>query len=129
MQKKGENKMANGIKILKTMTQDFMASNGEHYFIVKVRIPDYKSDGTRICYGIINHKDVEESGKLKRQIGGGEMVLSDTVAELIDRVEKGIKVDELEAQGMDRMAAVLMVMNGMKKDEAEMWAKRINGAA
>ena len=101
------------LKTLEIVTQDYMPSDGEHYLIIKTGL------GGNNEYGIINHKDIGKDGRLKRQLNGLQMMLSKTVAELIERKEQLIKVDKLEQSGIDRTVAVIMVMMGKTQAEAE----------
>lgn len=105
--------MATELKELEIVTKDYMPTDGEHYFIVRTGLGGYHE------YGIINHKDIDKNGKLKRPLNGIQMMLSPTVAHLIDLKEKCIKVDRLEEQGISRMVASLMVNLGKSREEAE----------
>lgn len=98
---------------LQVVTKDYMPTDGEHYIIVKTGLGGYNE------YGIINHKDVGKDGKLKRQLNGLQMMLSKTVADLIDLKEKCIKVDRLEENGIKREVAALMVNLGKTQAETE----------
>lgn len=101
------------LKTLEIVTKDYMPTDGEHYFIVRTGLGGYNE------YGIINHKDIDKNGKLKRPLNGLQMMLSRTVAELIDLKEKCIKVDRLEAEGIGREVASLMVTLGISRERAE----------
>ncbi len=104
---------------IQVVTKDYMPSDGEHYMIVKTGL------GGTNEYGIINHKDIKD-GRLTRQLNGLDMMLSSTVAELIDRKEKIIKVDRLEASGIKREVAVLMVTLGKTQSEVEKIMEMVN---
>lgn len=58
-------------------------------------------------------KDIDESGKLRRQFNGISGHHSSTVKETIQKVSQMIKVDALVADGMDRMEAAWKVVSGL----------------
>ena len=97
----------------KMVTKDFQAIDGKHYYIVET--------GRR--YGVIPH-ELMVDGKLSRPVFGGEMLLSETVSELIQRVGWRVKVDRWVAEGYDREAAAIAAVTDMNIKEAqELWNK------
>lgn len=112
------------IKQMTVVTKDYMPTNGEHYYIVRMYVDNDYRKGYQ--YGIINHKDVNEKGKLTRTLNGFQMQLSDTVAQLLAKVEQGIEIDRLaEAENISRTAAILLYFgtDKMTKEKAVELAK------
>ena len=64
-------------------------------------------------YWAIEDKDIDESGRLKRQLNGISGHHSSSVAEAIQKVSNMVRCDALVAQGMDRMEAAWKVVNGL----------------
>lgn len=94
------------------VTRDFATSDGKHYYIIRT---DTKM-GKR--YGVIGH-DLLVNGKLTRPVFGGEMMLSETVSELIQRAEWRVKVDRWVGQGYDREVAAIAAVQGIEIEKAQ----------
>lgn len=104
-------------KFVEIVTNDFETSDGKHYYIVKTMTE------LGLRYGVIGH-DVLVNGKLKRPVFGGEMMLSETVSELIQRAEWRVKVDRWVAEGYDREAAAIAAVQGIEINDAQaLWNK------
>lgn len=116
----------NRMKNITVVTNDFTASNGEHYYIVSFDVDSKYLTGKR--YGAINYDDVESNGKVKKTLNGYQMYMKETVAEVITEIEYRIKVERTaEAEGIGKMAAVLLI-NGdgkVSKEQCIEMAKRI----
>lgn len=70
---------------------------GSKYEILK------RKDGLYIA---INHKEIDEEGKLKRTLNGFEMHARNTVEEVIDSVKMSLDITEIQEQtGVDRLEA------------------------
>ena len=98
---------------VKVITNDYKASDGKHYYIVKTTL------NGKTQYGVIDYEWVDENGRLNREINGINMKLQNTVAELITLVEQDVKYRKLKAEGIDDMVALIMAMYNMTKEEAE----------
>ena len=101
----------NNVKNIKVVTRDFMASNGEHFYIISFNVDSKYVTGKR--YGAINYDDVEANGRFKKQMNGFEMYMNDTVAKVIAEVEQRIKIKETAKNlGISEMAAILWLCKG-----------------
>lgn len=70
---------------------------GSKYEILK------RKDGWYIA---IDHKEIDEEGKLKRTLNGFEMLASHTADEVINRVKMHLDITEIQEQtGVDRLEA------------------------
>ena len=99
------------VKNIRVVTRDFMASNGEHFYIISFSVNSEYVTGRR--YGAINYSDVEANGKIKRQMNGYELYMSKTVAEVIKEVEQRIEIDETAKRlGISKMAAIIWLCEG-----------------
>ena len=114
------------VKNITVVTRDFMASNGEHFYIIKFTVDSEYVKGRR--YGAINYNDVEANGKIKRQMNGYEMYMSKTVAEVIKEVEQRIEIDETaKRMGISKMAAIIWLCkdNNYTKEQCVEIAKEL----
>lgn len=116
----------NRAKNISVVTNDFMASNGEHFYIVTFTVDSEYLTGR--MYGAINYRDVEANGRIKRQMNGYELYMKKTVAEVIKEVEYRVKIDETaKAEGISKMAAILWLCDGNKytKEQCVEMAKQL----
>ena len=114
------------VKNITVVTRDFMASNGEHFYIISFDVDSEYVTGKR--YGALNYKDVERNGKIKRAMNGYEMYMSKTVAEVIKDVEQRIEIDETaKKMGISKMAAMLWLCEGNNytKEQCVEFAKQL----
>ena len=121
----------NSIENITVVTRDYMATNKEHFYIVKFDVDSEYVTGKR--YGAINYKDVEKkSGKIAKSMNGHEMYMHETVAEVINDIEYRIKIDETaKAEGISKMAATLLLCpdNHYTKEECVKIAKQFEQTA
>ena len=117
------------VKNIKVVTRDFMASNGEHFYIISFNVDSEYVTGRR--YGALNYKDVDHNGRIKRVMNGYEMYMSKTVAEVIKEVEQRIEIDETaKAMGISKMAAIIWLCrdNNYTKEQCVEIAKELENA-
>lgn len=118
------------VKTMKVLTNDFIASNGKHFYIVSFNVNTKYLKGRQ--YGAISHDDVDENRKLTKRLNGFELHMKNTVAEVIKDIEYWVDVDRImEALGVEKMVAVMM-KNGMSREDAEKMnaeLKKLHGAA
>ena len=92
---------------MKVITKYVNIENEEFYLIKD-------SHEGKTYYGTINYKDVDENGKLKRQLNGFQMCIADTVEEALARRERDIKtskeIERLISLGMDREEAIIQAV-------------------
>ncbi len=108
------------IKDLTIVTKNFTSIDGKHYYIVETKVED------KIRYGVIDHDNVDKDGRLKKNVNGIQMLLSETISELIERVAQRYRVNRLVDQGVNRMVASAMVVLNKSREEVE---KMMNGVA
>ena len=108
------------IRKMTIVSRDLMSADGKHYIIFETLL-----EGKR-RYGVIDHDNVDKNGKLIKEVNGIQMLLSDTVSELIERVGYRARTNQLVAQGIDRTVAAIMAVTKMSREEAE---KAVHGAA
>lgn len=108
----------NRVKNITVVTRDYMASNGDHYYLVSFDVDSEYLTGKR--YGAINYNNVEKNGRIKKEMNGYQMYMEETVAEVINEIEYRINVDRTaEAEGISKMAAVLLINGKGKASKAE----------
>ena len=101
----------------KIVSRDLEANDGKHYYIIETMT----ERGLR--YGVIPH-DLIVNGKLTQPVFGCTMLLSETVSELIQRVDWKVKVDRWVEEGYDIEAASIAAVQGIDiKDAQALWDK------
>lgn len=71
-----------------------------------------EDQGAANGYWAFEDKDIDTDGKLKSRFNGINGFHTESLNETIERVSQSIKVDALVAAGMDRTAAVILVIYG-----------------
>lgn len=82
-------------------------SRGRRFAICEVQ-----GRGAEDGYWAFEDTDIDEDGKLRRQVNGIQGHHSPTIRETVERVSQQIRVDEMVAGGMDRMEAAIAVVTG-----------------
>lgn len=92
---------------MKVITKHVNIENEEFYLIKN-------SHEGKAYYGTINYKEVDENGKLKRQLNGFDMCIADTVGEALERRETDIKIKKeisrLMSLGINRKEAIMQAV-------------------
>ena len=95
--------------------------NGREFIICKC------SEGTkRDGYWAFENGKTIVNGVITTSVNGIAGFHSETLAETISRLSSSIKVDALEEAGIDRMVAVLSVMQNISIEEAQKVVNTIN---
>ena len=82
-------------------------SRGRRFAICKVA-----GRGAEDGFWAFEDTDIDEDGKLRRQVNAIQGHHSPTMRETVERVSQQVKVDEMVATGWDRMEAAIAVVTG-----------------
>lgn len=90
---------------MKVVTKSVVIEN-EEFVLIKDTDKNYGE-----YYGTIPYTELDEEGKMKRELNGFEICVEHTIAEALERRKSSIirerLVKEYLAQGMDRMTAII----------------------
>lgn len=114
---------------IKVVTKDYMATNGDHYYLVSFNVINSQYvKGKR--YGAISYDEVEDNGMIKRSMNAYEMHMNETIAKVIEDIEFRTKIKETsKAEGISKMAAMLLIQGGRSKAECVKLAEELEGVA
>lgn len=90
---------------MKVVTKSVIIEN-EEFVLIKDTDTNYGE-----YYGTIPYTELDEEGKMKRELNGFEICVEHTIAEALERRRLSIirnrLIDKFVAQGMDRIAATV----------------------
>ena len=114
---------------IKVVTRDYMATNGDHYYLVSFNVINSQYvKGKR--YGAISYDEVDDNGMIKRSMNAHEMHMNETIAEVIKDIEFRTKIKETaKAEGISKMAALLLIQGGRSKAECVKMAEELEAVA